>query len=364
MNAVVYWLTGVKPPKASPDALRSLATTWEAVRRAAVTCGAEASDAISHVLDHNRDAATDAFAAYTSGPDSSRGQLGLLADAALATRDAHTSAAGTVESTRTAMDAVAATTARNLLKVSLLPMPWAHQQRARLIAQATQHLTALVTAAAVGVRATYAAVNLPSTLMMSEAEARGSIPPDVAEAWRNMSDEERMDLLDAMAEDVMSGWEDDAHRPEITYYSTAEPQPPGTERPPVPRADWEKWAGYNGAAMGGDVFINYDRLGDNPTLMHTMVHELQHVHQGNMKDKYAEYLNSDPQLIDDVRAGRRTDPFIEHGTTLDEVERWQVEYQGSDKPGYYHQPTETDARRSGTEYLDDLTPEKMEELLP
>src|SRR5690606_24906739 len=115
---------------------------------------------------------------------------------------------------------------------------------------------------------------------------------------------------------------------------TAEPQPPGTERPPVPREDWHKWERYNGAAMGGNVYLNYDQLGDNPTLMHTMVHEVQHVHQGNMKDKYAQYLATDPQLIDDVRAGRRPDPFVEHGTTLDEVERWQVPYQSSDEPGY------------------------------
>lgn len=365
MNGPIYFLTGVHKPKASPDSLASLADTWEVVRSAAVDCGLQARAAVSHTLAANQGTATDAFEAHATGTQSASAQLARLADAASRTRDAHRQAAALVTRTVTSMDAIAASAAQDLINGKLL-IPYLRERHiAQVLARAKSQLTVVREAATAVAQGIYATVNLPDQLPLSEAERRGSVPQEIVDIWKGLDPAQRRKVLDRIAEDVLSQWPPGSPRPKILYYSSKKPQPPGTI--PPPGAGWDR---YNGAAMGGDVYINYDIMADPskpPTQLHTMVHEIQHIQQGHMRDQYDQMVKRDPTIVADIRAGRRPDPFVAQGSTIDEVERFKVKYEDAyvddkENPRYYHQSTEIDARRAGTEYLDNLTPEQMKKL--
>ena len=245
---------------------------------------------------------------------------------------------------------------------------------AQVLKWAKSNLISVRDAANSQAAAIYAAVKLPPQLFNDESQARGSVPQDILAAWGTPGEEGAMDtetrrrLYERIAEDVMSDWPPDVERPDMIFYSNQVPQPPGTIKPPDPKDDW---SGYNGVAMGGDIYINYDIMANStsPSQAHTVVHELQHIEQGHMRRQYDDMVKADPGIVDDIRAGRKPDPFVSQGSTIDEVERFQVPYEsarrpdGSSNPYYYHQSTEIDARRAGTEYLDHLTPEQIAKLL-
>lgn len=370
MNWVIYTATGVKKPEVSPAALNELSATFDVVRQAALNCQLQLDGAISLVLSTNQGEATEAFATYAEDSDAPRKQFERLADAALTTRDAHARAADLVTDVTTAMDAEAAAAASALVDARMLVPILRERHIRQVLARAKTNLEAIRDSAAGIARAIYQAVGLDELdlLTMTEAQARGSVPEALQDAWDDMDDpEDRMALFDAVAEDVMSDWPNDWEQPEVLYYSNQVPQPPGTIPPPNPDDDW---SGYNGVASGGDIYINYDIMesGTTPTQLSTVVHEIQHIEQGHLRTQYDEMVAADPGAIDDIRAGRRPDPFVEHGSTVDEVERFQVPYEPAriddeSNPYYYHQPTEIDARRAGTEYLDNLSPEQIERLL-
>lgn len=363
MNFLIYSLTDVRRPVASPEALHNLADLWDAVRRSALACAQESRMAIDDVLASNRGKAVAAFEARVTSSTSSMQQLERLADAALATRDAHIEASATVRSTQTAMDAVANGAARDLvLSVSIL-VPWLRYRHIQqVISTARVQLITLLVAANVSVTASYARVSLPNLMSLSEAQTRGSVPDDVAALWATLSDEDRRRLLVAMAEEAMEGM-DVTDRPKITFYSVSNPAPPDV-MPPPPGTDW---GGFNGVTRGDEVWLNNDFLAPNPTLMSTALHEVQHVTQAHLRAEYDQLVSADPDLVQDVRAGRQPDPFLSQGSTIDEVERFKAPYQSTqvpeEAPFYRHQSVEVDARRAGTEYLDLLTLEKAEELL-
>ncbi len=368
MNAVIYAATGVRKPAVSPAALEDLSGTWEVVRSAAVDCQTQVNGAIASVLVSNQGEATDAFKSYAHHSDSPKAQLGRLADAASATRDAHAQAAGLIRRVNTDMDAVAAAAARDLIDARML-VPFLRERHvAAVVGHARQVLLAIRDGAVPEATAIYESVNMPGILSMTEEQGRGSVPPAIQEAWEEMDPATRRQLLDAVAEDVMAGWSDDVDRPRVIFYSNQVDLPDGTERPPSRGGD--DWSGYNGVAMGGDIYINYDIMESNdfPVQLSTVVHELQHIEQGHMREQYNQMVAADPGVIDDIRAGRAPDPFQARGSSIDEVERFRVPYEsarvdGGRNPYYQNQYLEIDARRAGTEYLDSLTPEQIEVLL-
>lgn len=362
MNFAIYWMTGVRKPEVKPAEMQALSDLFEVVRSAAVTADQQVQGAVAVTLASNQGNATDAFNAHATGSDSAKAQLLRIADAASATRDAHKAAGTLIESTVTSMDAVATIAAQDVIKAQALPFGLGAPLVKQIIAKAKADLTKINAAAGQAAVGIYAGLVLPDPMNLSQDDTRGSIPQEIADAWAEMTPAERQEFYEAVAEDVTSDWPPDKERPDVIFYSNAEPLPPGAVRPPDPNDDW---SGNYGVATDGKIYINYDIMAsdDTPVQLHTVVHEIQHVNQAHLRDQYDAMVAADPDVIDDIRAGRRPDPFIAEGTTVDEVERWKTRYEGGGSPYYTHQPVEIDARRSGTEYVDSLTPEQIEELL-
>ena len=95
--------------------------------------------------------------------------------------------------------------------------------------------------------------------------------------------------------------------------------------------------------------------------MSTVVHEIQHSQQDRLGRQYDALSEDD---IDAIKNGSKSDPFVSEGSTIDEVERFQIPYEDTDSLGYEHQPVEIDARRGGTETLDNMTEQDYLELMP
>lgn len=369
MNLVVYTLTGVHPIRVSPQELQDLSSKFDTVREAALESRKAVRTTIDSVLAQNQGEAPDMFRESVTGGQSSLRHLDELAEAALRTRTAHASAAHVVGTARTAMDSIANETAWALLRVHIpIPLPplIGGLVKQRILSTARRRLLAVSKAARQDTEAAYDAVSLPALLPQSHGQRRGSLPDGVQEQWAEMSTDDRIDLLEAMYDDVTQDWAEE-DRPPIIYYSD-QPKPPegAVERPSTFGEN------ANGAASPTKrvIYLNVDKItaeppGANPdgSMIHTVAHELHHIQQFQLRDQYDDLVSEDKNFVEDVRAGRRSDPFADAGSTLDEVERIRNQQRGSED-FYLHRPGEVGARRSATEYVDDLTTEKMAELLP
>ena len=173
-------------------------------------------------------------------------------------------------------------------------------------------------------------------------------PPDVAHAWAGLTEAERREVLQRIAD-------------EQAIANGMEPKP----------IVWESNANGHWDPKTSTLHINPDHV-SNPEVLHTVAHETQHGLQFDMIDDYSALSQSDR---DAIAQGTKADPFTQYGSNIDEVarlhENWEVtRYHGYDGKGdaasdswryYYYQPFEHDARRAGTEFLDDLTADKLEE---
>lgn len=363
MSQLMYHLTGVAPPRVDPGALEELAATWESVRSAAVGVGDDAKASVNHVLAHNEGAATDDFERSVLGANSSIAQLEKLADAASRTRDAHRQAAAVVAHTRTAMDAVASAAASDLWQLASQAPPRT-QQMFQLVARTRADLTRLSGRGGRSVAEAYDFIELPGLLALSEADARGAVHPDVATAWAGLDEQEQMALLLAMADDITADWDGDPV--DIQFFTNQPPPyPPGVGPLPSQYADS---ANSRGLAVGNEVYMNYDLLGDSDgELIHTMAHELRHVRQNRIENQY-DSMGWIQRVM--VEAGVVNDPFAEHGSNIHQAERFhrgsyenpRIQDRNHSGDYYTHRPREVDARRGGTEYVDHLGPDELQRL--
>lgn len=367
-SIIIHSLTGVPRSKVKPAALTELSDLFDKTMQSGAAVHAGTQSVVGDIASSNAGAALDA---YTGSMADTTNQLDYLTGKAEATRAAHQSAASTVENVQTAADAVCVRAAKELTKLSLLPpLPPVLQARRKIIDWAESSLQKFYAVGAASVASAYSGITPITTITgMGEGEKRGTVPQEVADAYADLTPEERMQFLRNLADQKLEGWPEE-DKPEVIFYSYEDPPPPGTQAGPLDEDGDPAWAGANGVRSGDKVYLNYDIgvrddpiTGDPPatTLMSTTIHEIQHVDQGRMRDQYHSMSQAD---IDAVKAGRVEDPFEEYGSTIDEVERFDIEYEGSDEPGYTHQPVEVDARRGGTEYLDNMSPEEMLELMP
>lgn len=365
-SIIIHSMTGVPLSTVKSDALTQLSDDFDKTMQSAAAVHAGTTSVVADIASSNTGAALDA---YTGSMADTIDQLDYLRSKAEATRAAHQSAGTTVETTQNAADAVCVTAARELSKLSPLPpLPPVVVARRKVVDWATQTLQKLYAVGSAQIAVAYTGIT-PIELIsgMGEGEKRGTVPPEVAAAYANLTPQERMEFLQNLADEVTEDWPEE-DKPDVVFYSYEDPLPPGTEAGPLDEDGNPDWDGYNGVRSGDTVYLNYDigvadREGQPTptTLMSTTVHEIQHVDQGRMRDQYHSMSQAD---IDAVKSGRMDDPFEEYGSTIEEVERFDIDYEGSSEPGYTHQPVEVDARRGGTEYLDNLSPEEMLELMP
>ncbi len=156
---------------------------------------------------------------------------------------------------------------------------------------------------------------------------RGIVDPAIREQWAKMSPEERRAVLEEI----------------VRQQAIANGMDPNTS------VTWENDPnGAFGSWNGEGVTLNEAFLND-PSLMHTAVHEMRHALQDKMK---AEYEGMDPATRAAIRSGAQADPFAKYGTNIDEVDEMSKrKYIGPDPdwPKYHAQPVEVDARTAGRE---------------
>ncbi|WP_109509748.1 hypothetical protein [Nocardioides speluncae] len=182
---------------------------------------------------------------------------------------------------------------------------------------------------------------------VSEIDERGTVSPEVAKRWSELSDDERKAIIEQQIEELAEAY--------------------GIDNPTI---IWEQLSG-NGSwseENGGEVRLNIDNI-DDPDILHTVAHEMQHARQHEaVRD------NNDWQFP------WEDDPFDMHeddGITEDQADAWEDNfdnYQDSDGPDdpeipgdayeeYYEQPVESNARDEGREYVDGLTEDELDRLL-
>lgn len=176
---------------------------------------------------------------------------------------------------------------------------------------------------------------------VDEIDERGTVSPEVAERWAELTDAERQAIIEEKIEELAEEY--------------------GIDDPAI---IWGHLGSTNGSwsENGGEVNLNIDNL-DDPDILHTVAHELRHARQHEaIRD------NNDWQWP------WEDDPFDEHeedGITEEQAEEWEDNfdnYQDPNSPGvsfedYYDQPVEEDARDAGREYVDGLTEDELDRLL-
>ncbi|MEU4450590.1 hypothetical protein AB0F44_04635 [Nocardioides sp. NPDC023903] len=172
-------------------------------------------------------------------------------------------------------------------------------------------------------------------------EQRGMASPETAERWAQLTDAEKQAIIDQKIKELAEEY--------------------GVE---VEDIVWDGTLGNtNGSWSEGDhtVRLNPNRLQD-PDILHTVAHELRHARQYEAIED-----NNDFQFW------WEDDPFDAHeedGITEEQAEEWEEnfdDYKSTDNGAtfeeYYNQPVEADARKSGREYLDTVSPEELDRLL-
>ncbi|EGD40399.1 hypothetical protein ACWZJV_06425 [Nocardioides sp. WG-D5] len=170
-------------------------------------------------------------------------------------------------------------------------------------------------------------------------DQRGMASPATAERWAQLTDDEKRAIIDQKIKELADEY--------------------GLE---VDDIIWDGSLGStNGSWSEGErtVRLNPNNL-DNPDILHTVAHELRHARQHEaIRDN------------NDFQFWWEDDPFDMHeedGITEEQAEEWEDnfdDYKPSDQDfdAYYNQPVEADARKSGREYLDNLTPAELDRLL-
>lgn len=181
-------------------------------------------------------------------------------------------------------------------------------------------------------------------------ESEGTVDPVVEREWSQMSDDERREVLENIAHDLREegGIEDF----EVKFEDLEDEDGDGVDDDPTTDS-----GGY-WSEGDRELVIDLNDL-DDPAMINTVAHEVRHAQQN--------------KAIEDLPSGwdefwGNDDYTPPPGTTRAEVEEWEEnfdDYQSTDNGDtfeeYWEQPVEVDARDAGADYLDDYTPEDLEE---
>jgi len=172
---------------------------------------------------------------------------------------------------------------------------------------------------------------------------------DLQTRWGNLTDAERKQALEYMADDI-AGQYGMKHLP-VSVEQIKDP--PGADA----RGSWN----------GSRIRVDVDNLKD-PDIIETVAHESRHAVQENLGDK------ASPGLWDRLlrRVGLQDEPkWPQYGITKETAQGWAKNYDNYKSPpkaydpknpdsvrrmnDYLNQPIEKDARKFGSEYFDGMT---------
>lgn len=192
---------------------------------------------------------------------------------------------------------------------------------------------------------------------------RGTVDPEVAEDWMEMTDGERQRVAQEIVDAEFEKYGMDPV--EITFKDIQG------------NGHWREGFLF----IGDELAIDEDRLKD-PDILHTLAHEVRHAAQ----HEFIERTEPDPfpSILGDDRQERFQQIEDEHGVTREEIEVWErnfglfgyksppkaledgaseeerVEYEEKFQE-YLDQPVEADARESGREFVEGVTEEELHE---
>lgn len=337
----MFLLTGIRPPQLDAGTLAARASDYGSLASAAETASAEVQAAVTSVAASNQGSTTDAFLANTQGSGSAAEHLTQLSEAAARSQEVFMGAASRVAVCKVAMQTIAKAAEQPFLREIVNPnFIQGRARQIQIIAAARRQLAGVESATTSAIDAAFAGLTLPSPFAV---EYYTAVPPEIAEAWDELSVEDKRRLLQLLA---------DQH----------------ADRLGIPRTEIEFYNDPSDNSLGvrtgnGKLRIN-EAYFDSPDMIGVPVHEMQHMAQYVYMDEYDE-IASDPDYLDDVLAGRVPDPLEQqYGVSTADVLRLR---EGNathvrDK-GYWERPVEIDARRSGDRFTDDLTIQEFEDLV-
>jgi hypothetical protein len=173
----------------------------------------------------------------------------------------------------------------------------------------------------------------------------GQVSPEVRVRWAGMTDAQRRAALQQMANEL-------AARYGLPATSISFEDLPD---------DIGNYLGY-WSESEGKLVIDIDDVADPVNAINTVAHEMRHAGQHEMA------RDADPGIFTDalVWLGVIADPFDHPGVTEEQARAWADNFAHYVRPednfqGYLDQPVESDARASGKEFVDGLTPEQLTE---
>lgn len=178
-------------------------------------------------------------------------------------------------------------------------------------------------------------------------ENEGTVDPVVEREWSQMSDDERRAVLEQITQERADEAGVDV---ELSFEDLEDEDGDGVDDDPTTDS--------RGYKSGNRVVLDINDL-DDPQLINTVAHEVRHAEQAKAIDEL-------PTVWD--RIWGNDDYTPPPGATREEVEAWKEndkDYKSTDEGDtfeeYWEQPLEVDARDAGGEYLDDYTPDDLEE---
>ncbi|NLE97740.1 MAG: hypothetical protein GX596_07095 [Propionibacterium sp.] len=336
----MYSMTGVIQPDLDVDAYSTLAGHYATLAAQADSTVGSTQSAVSAVLAANDGEAAAAFQSTVTGGGSITEHFADLGPAARRTESAYRTTATSAATARFAMDMLVQ--ARTLAYWQGLANGADLHALSLLVNLTRNDLRALEGQSVEEIETAFAALDLPGRFETPRQDTYGRIDPAIEEQWAGMSDEERMEVL----QNIADAYADEMGYPRMDITFT-----------PIKNDTGTTWGSYNDGSLfgiGSSLKINSDELHD-PHLINTVVHEMQH------RGQY-QGMRGPTFPWQDERAGM----------TREEAERWSelnesdVRTKGGDSnwEQYEPRPIEVDARRAGRDFVDDLSHEEFQEFVP
>jgi len=183
-------------------------------------------------------------------------------------------------------------------------------------------------------------------VVWDNGETYGTLPPEVAQEWSKMSDAERREALQHLADEYAQRY---GLNPVTVQFDEL--------------ADGGgNFLGYWDESQKKLVIDNSD-VGNATYAINTLAHEMRHAAQHEM------VRDADPDLVTKILVswGWQADPWNHPDVTKDQAREWARNfdnYQVPDKgfDSYWKQPVEVDARTTAETEVDQMTPEHFARL--
>lgn len=326
---MMFSLCDVTKPNLDVAGVTSRGEDYATLASAADSSVKTTNTAISNVAAHNEGDAVEQFKSTTG--DLAK-HFTQLAEAAQRTADAYKTAATAGGSAQNAMKILAKEAFRTYCKLILSGKL---HECSLLINDTRTKLLKLEHDAVAKIDKAFGHLNLPNEKETNRDDIYGRVDSKIAEKWRRLSDEERREILQKIADDFAD--KNGYPRIELTFEPIE--SDPGTIT----------WGDYS-HIFPQTLRLNSDALND-PIMINTAAHEMEH--RGQYEGMGFRWPWQDERA----------------GMSRVEAERWReldqdhVRERGGPDNSYRPRPIEVGARRAGREFVDTMSYEDFQRYL-